>query len=83
MSEVERTATRIVGFDSSELDFQLMRSLGAVNYGGGAPGEIFNARADITGDDAFGWPPAFESLAGRVQRAGEAAAGTGPGRKRA
>jgi hypothetical protein len=30
MSRVERTGTRVLGFQSIEMDFQLMRSLGAV-----------------------------------------------------
>jgi hypothetical protein len=30
MSRVERAATRILGFQSAEMDFQLMRSLGGV-----------------------------------------------------
>lgn len=73
---VERTATRIRGFDSSELDFQLMRSLGAVSSGGGTPGELFHAIAGI-GEDPYAWPPAFEALAKRVDAAGEKAAGKG------
>src|SRR5438067_1892297 len=67
---VERTASRIVGFSSAELDFQLMRSLGAANYGGCAPGEVFAARALIKEDDPYGWPPAFAALAARVEKAG-------------
>jgi len=42
---VERGRTRVEGFQSGELDFQLMRSLGAGNYGGGTPGEVFATRA--------------------------------------
>ena len=41
---VERSLTRVAGFASGEMDFQLMRLLGAITYGGGAPGEIFHAR---------------------------------------
>ncbi|MGD9801863.1 MAG: alpha/beta hydrolase family protein [Hyphomicrobiaceae bacterium] len=63
---VERGSTRIKGFASGELDFQLMRSLGAANTGGGAPGEVFAARAAIAGDDPYGWPPAFAAMADRV-----------------
>ena len=44
MSRVERTDTRITGFENPEMDFQLMRSLGAASFGGGEPGEIFAAR---------------------------------------
>jgi pimeloyl-ACP methyl ester carboxylesterase len=73
MARVERTATRIVGFQSPEMDFQLMRSLGAANYGGGAPGEIFATRKAIDGDDPYAWPPAFGALGERVRKAGEEA----------
>lgn len=59
---VERSATRITGFKNPELDFQLMRSLGAGIYGGGTPGEIFAARASI-GEDPYAWPPAFDQIA--------------------
>lgn len=76
MSTVERTATRIAGFGKAELDFQLMRSLGAAAYGGGAPGEIFHARQAI-GEDPYAWPPAFEALARRIEAIGEDAAKRG------
>jgi len=75
MSTVERTATRIRGFESGELDFQLMRSLGAA-ASGGTPGEIFHAIAGI-GEDPYAWPPAFEALARRVDAAGQEAADKG------
>jgi hypothetical protein len=63
---VARGATRIAGFASGELDFQLMRSLGAANFGGGTPGEAFSVRAAIPGDDPYAWPPAMAAMAGRV-----------------
>jgi hypothetical protein len=68
---VARTSTRIGGFASDELDFQLMRSLGAANGGGAAPGEVFAARAAIHGEDPYAWPPAFAALAKRVRKAAE------------
>jgi pimeloyl-ACP methyl ester carboxylesterase len=77
VARVERTATRILGFESSEMDFQLMRSLGAGDYGGAAPGEIFAVRQQIVGDDPYAWPPAFAALAARVEQAGEDAAARG------
>ena len=77
MARVERTSTRIVGFQSPEMDFQLMRSLGAASFGGGAPGEIFAARAAIQDENPRAWPPAFSALAERVRKAGETAAGRG------
>lgn len=76
MSTVERTATRIAGFRGAELDFQLMRSLGAITYGGGAPGEIFHARRAI-GEDPYAWPLAFEALARGIDQMGEEAAKRG------
>lgn len=72
-TEVERTASRIVGFSSGELDFQLMRSLGAANYGGCAPGEVFAAQALIKDNDPYGWPPAFAELGSRVENVGREA----------
>lgn len=66
-ARVARTATRIAGFAGDELDFQLMRSLGAANCGGAAPGEVFVARAAI-GEDPYAWPPAFAAMAARVAR---------------
>jgi dienelactone hydrolase len=77
MSRVERTDTRIAGFQSPEMDFQLMRSLGAASFGGGEPGEIFAARRAMKGDDPYAWPPAFSALADRLRAAGDAAAGRG------
>jgi dienelactone hydrolase len=73
-SKTMRTATRIDGFDSSEFDFQLMRSLGAGNYGGGTPGEIFHARTLIAEGDPAAWVAAFQKQAELVDAmAGEAA----------
>jgi dienelactone hydrolase len=77
MSNVERTSTRIRGFESAEMDFQLMRSLGAARFGGGEPGEIFAARGLLEGDDPRAWPPAFSALAERVSEAGRDAARRG------
>jgi hypothetical protein len=77
MAGVERTATRIAGFTGAEMDFQLMRSLGASNYGGGTPGEIFATRAKIAGDDPAAWPPAFAGLGAAVARSAAEAAAKG------
>jgi pimeloyl-ACP methyl ester carboxylesterase len=77
MSRVERTRTRIAGFQSPEMDFQLMRSLGAASFGGGEVGEIFAARAAMGSDDPRAWPPSFAELADRLRAAGEDAARRG------
>ncbi len=74
MAQVDRTATRIAGFGVAELDFQLMRVLGAACYGGGAPGEIFRTRHDIAGADPAQWPSAFIALAHELDELGRAAA---------
>jgi pimeloyl-ACP methyl ester carboxylesterase len=77
MSRVERTGTRILGFQSAEMDFQLMRSLGAASFRGGEPGEIFAARGTMPDENPNAWPPAFAALAGRVRAAAERAQGGG------
>ncbi|AGA34969.1 dipeptidyl aminopeptidase/acylaminoacyl peptidase [Thioalkalivibrio nitratireducens DSM 14787] len=63
MGNVERGATRIHGFHSGELDFQLMRVLGACSSGGGSPGEIMAARSRMDDDDPARWPGAFAATA--------------------
>src|SRR5829696_7185646 len=59
---VARSATRVRGFADPEMDFQLLRSLGAANYMGGAVGEIFAAVRNIKDGDPRTWPPAFAAL---------------------
>lgn len=68
MSKVERTATRIRGFVTGEMDFQLMRMLGVCSAGGGTVGEIMAARSRIDGEDATQWPPAFALTASELVR---------------
>ena len=51
---VERGLTRAAGLASSEMDFQLMRSRGAITYGGAAAGEIFHARGQVERNDPTG-----------------------------
>src|SRR5829696_4858167 len=59
---VARSATRVRGFVDPEMDFQLLRSLGAANYMGGAVGEIFAAIRNIKDGDPRSWPPTFATL---------------------
>jgi len=70
---VERGSTRVEGFLSGELDFQLMRSLGAGNYGGATPGEVFATRAVVNGDDPYAWREALAAMAERVLNSGQKA----------
>ena len=79
MPEVTRTMTRVAGLSSPEMDFQLMRSLGAANYGGSTPGELFQCFGAIDGNDPYQWPPAFERLARQVEDVGAQAATRGHG----
>lgn len=76
MAGIERTATRITGFANPELDFQLMRMLGAASYGGGAPGEIFAARAGLD-ETPREWPRRFADLAADIERMADVALGRG------
>jgi len=73
MSTVERTATRVLGFNSMEMDFQLMRALGTATYGGGAEGEIFHARRLVDDEAPERWSTAFASIGERVRALGERA----------
>lgn len=64
---LSRGAVRFAAFDNPEMDFQLMRSLGAVAYGGGAVGEIGTARGTIADGDPASWVAAFGALASAVE----------------
>src|SRR3712207_1996517 len=59
---VTRSATRVRGFADPEMDFQLLRSLGAPNYMGAAVGEILAAVRSIKDGDPRTWPSAFAAL---------------------
>ena len=74
---VQRGAIRVAGFQSGELDFQLMRSLGAANYGGATPGEIFATRSAVAGDDPYAWRNALAGMSERVLNTGREALGRG------
>src|SRR6476619_4829520 len=59
---VTRSATRVRGFADPEMDFQLLRSLGAASSMGAAVGEILAAVQHIKDDDPRTCPPAFAAL---------------------
>ena len=59
---VTRSATRVRGFADPEMDFQLLRSLGAASSMGAAVGEVLAAARDITDGEPGTWPPAFVAL---------------------
>ena len=61
---VTRSATRVRGFADPEMDFQLLRSLGAASSMGAAVGEVLAAARNITDGEPGTWPPAFAALGG-------------------
>nr|WP_321501389.1 alpha/beta fold hydrolase [uncultured Dethiosulfovibrio sp.] len=64
-------------FQDTEMDFQLLRSLGADASGGGTPGEILLAAKDIQEGDPASWSAAFLSLAEKVEADGRSRLGRG------
>jgi hypothetical protein len=38
-SQITRSVTRVIGFRDPEFDYQLMRAMGAADYGGSTVGE--------------------------------------------
>jgi pimeloyl-ACP methyl ester carboxylesterase len=69
MSEhVTRSATRVAGFSDGELDFQLMRQLGATSYGGASVGETLALVPAISGP--ADWVDRFAELAERQRTDG-------------
>lgn len=61
---IERSTTRVRGFDDAELDFQLIRQLGSAVYGGASIGEPLAIAATLK-NSAAGWTDAFAALADR------------------
>src|SRR3954469_992660 len=59
---VTRSATRVRGFADPEMDFQLLRSLGAASSMGAAVGEFLAAARNIKDGEPGTWPPAFVAL---------------------
>jgi len=65
-----RSSMRLKGFSDPEMDFQLMRSIGADWYGGGILGEILVAASEITDGDPSNWPKSFAQLVMQVEKDG-------------
>lgn len=63
--ELSRSGTRVIGFDDPELDFQLLRQLGAASYGGASVGEALAAAARIRERSPGHWTDEFAELADR------------------
>ncbi|HEY7947231.1 MAG TPA: hypothetical protein VID75_06125, partial [Acidimicrobiales bacterium] len=67
-SQITRSVTRVSGFRDSEFDYQLLRAMGAADYGGSSVGECLAAAGMITDGDTGSWVSAFSHLAARVER---------------
>lgn len=64
---LERGRTRVQGFADAEMDFQLMRQLGAARYGGASVGECLAAVQQIESGVPASWVAAFAAQAGRQE----------------
>lgn len=69
---LSRGSVNLSWFKDTEMDFQLVRSLGADAAGGGAVGEILTAAKGIKDGDPASWTAAFAALARRMEADGEA-----------
>ena len=68
---LSRGSNLLPWFEDEEMNFQLLRSIGADGAGGGAPGEILTA-AKATGEgDPASWAAAFFALGERVEADGD------------
>jgi len=67
-SRITRSVTRVSGFRDAEFDYQLLRAMGAADYGGSSVGECLAAAGMITDGDTGSWVSAFVRLADRVER---------------
>jgi pimeloyl-ACP methyl ester carboxylesterase len=61
----ERSKTRVKGFENVEMDFQLLRQLGACTYGGASVGECLAVAQRIQDGIPESWVKAFASLASK------------------
>jgi pimeloyl-ACP methyl ester carboxylesterase len=68
---VERSKTRVKGFENSEMDFQLLRQLGACTYGGASVGECLAVVQRIQDGVPESWVKEFASLAGKEESEAE------------
>lgn len=66
-SSLERGRTRVAGFADAEMDFQLMRQLGASRYGGASVGECLALARGIESGVPASWVAAFAATALRQE----------------
>jgi pimeloyl-ACP methyl ester carboxylesterase len=70
-ARVERSRTRVKGFENAEMDFQLLRQLGACTYGGASVGECLAVVQRIQDGVPESWVKEFASLAGKEESEAE------------
>lgn len=74
---LERGRTRVAGFADAEMDYQLIRQLGAARYGGAAIGECLALARTIDNGVPASWVDAFAAAAARQQADAEDRAARG------
>jgi pimeloyl-ACP methyl ester carboxylesterase len=70
MRNLSRGNLKIKGFRTEEMDFQLIRQLGATSYGGSSIGECFYLASKINEAMPESWVEEFERLAKKLQQDG-------------
>jgi pimeloyl-ACP methyl ester carboxylesterase len=63
MPQLERSKTRVKGFNDAEMDYQLIRQLGSCTYGGTSVGECLSIVNRIADGDPSSWVSEFRKLA--------------------
>lgn len=74
---LERGLTRVKGFDDPEMDYQLIRQLGAARYGGASVGECLALARRIENAVPASWVAAFATAAAREEADARARAARG------
>lgn len=64
---LERGRLRVAGFTNPEMEYQLLRQLGAIRYGGAALGECLGLVQQIEDGNPQSWVDAFAGAAARQQ----------------
>lgn len=65
--KMERGSTRVAGFADAEMDYQLMRQLGAARYGGAAVGQCLALAQRIQNGVPASWVTEFSAAAQRQE----------------
>ena len=65
VEKLERSGTRVAGFADAEMDYQLLRQLGSVRYGGASVGECLALAQRIGDADPAAWVREFAAAGAR------------------